>query len=130
MKTHSIENIIEKAADCLDDSQEFMSLKRFEGSLNRSYYAMFHCIHALLETINFSAKSHKGAHNAFHKNFILTEKLSKNYGLALKRTFERRQFSDYDYDEVSYEAARESLENANEFLQATIAYLKENNHLQ
>jgi uncharacterized protein (UPF0332 family) len=43
---HSIEEIIEKAIDCLDDSRDLLERQRFDASLNRSYYAMFHCIQA------------------------------------------------------------------------------------
>jgi uncharacterized protein (UPF0332 family) len=39
----------------------------------------------------------------------------------------KRQFSDYDYDEVLEEDARESIDDAVIFVNATTQYLKENN---
>jgi len=130
MSKHSVYDIIEKAVDCLDDSRELLDGKRFDASLNRSYYTMFHCIQALLATINVISKSHKGSHNAFHKEFILPNQVSKELGVALKRTFEKRQFSDYDYDDVFPEEAAQSFTDAELFLKETVLYLKKNNFLQ
>ena len=130
MKVNSINDILTKAVDCFDDSNEFLVRKRYEAALNRAYYSMFHCIQALLSTVHSVTKSHSGAHNAFHKEFILTLRFSKDLGLALKRTFEKRQFGDYEYDEVLYEDAKESVYDAQKFLNATTQYLKENNFLK
>ena len=123
MSDHSIANILSKASDCLDDSILLLSEESYDAALNRSYYTMFHSIQALLFTISFVAKSHSGAHNAFHKHFILTQLLPRNLGLVLKRTFEKRQFGDYDYDEVL-------LEDARLFFEVTVLYLKKNNFLK
>ena len=130
MSDHSIANILSKASDCLDDSILLLSEESYDAALNRSYYAMFHSIQALLFTISFVAKSHSGAHNAFHKHFILTQILPRNLGLVLKRTFEKRQCGDYDYEEVLLEDAKESVEDARLFFEATVLYLKKNNFLK
>ncbi|REA58476.1 hypothetical protein DSL64_20520 [Dyadobacter luteus] len=130
MNKHSIDDIIGKAINCLDDSRDLMERKRFDASLNRSYYTMFHCIQALLSSINVVSKSHKGAQNSFHKDFILNGLLSRDLGIALKRTFEKRQFSDYDYDDIFPEEALQSLNDAELFLNETVLYLKENSFLQ
>ncbi len=74
--------------------------------------------------------SHKGAHNALHREFVFTELFRKEVGVMLKSTFEKRQFSDYDYDEVFREDAKESLEHASRFFEETVLYLKNNNLLQ
>ena len=55
---------------------------------------------------------------------------SREYGLMLKSTFEKRQFGDYDYDEIFQEDANESVQAAQQFFNATILYLKNNNLLQ
>lgn len=130
MRSRTLDDIVSKAVDCLNDAVLLLKEKSFDAALNRSYYTMFHCIQALLFTIEFAAKSHSGAHNAFHKEFILPKLFSKDLGLALKRTFEKRQFGDYDYDEVLLEDAEESVNDAELFLNATILYLKKNNFLQ
>jgi uncharacterized protein (UPF0332 family) len=130
MKEISLSDIVGKMVGCLDDARELLELRRAEAVLNRSYYAMFHGVQALLFTINLPAKSHTGAHNAFHKEFILTELVERKLGLVLKRTFGKRQFSDYEYDEVSYKDALESFDDAEYFVKAVISFLKENNYLK
>ena len=71
MKVFSPGEILAKASDCLEDSLELLSGERYDAALNRAYYTMFHCIQSLLTSKNIVVKSHKGAHNAFHKEFIL-----------------------------------------------------------
>lgn len=130
MNGYTTTEILAKASDCMDDAKDLLSGDRYDAALNRAYYTMFHCIQALLSTKLIVTKSHKGAHNSFHREFILTQLFPKKLGLALKQTFEKRQFSDYDYDEVLQEDAKESVEDAAHFFEATILYLKQNNFLQ
>ena len=130
MNDHTLEDIIDKVNKFLNEAQHLMTCEGYHGVMNRAYYAIFHSMQALLYIKNIEAKSHKGAHNAFHKEFVLTQIISKEHGLALKRSFEKRQFSDYDYDVVSQEDAKESLDDAYDFVEAVIQYLKENNYLQ
>ncbi|KAA6436645.1 HEPN domain-containing protein [Dyadobacter flavalbus] len=130
MNDHTLEDIVNKVKMFLNEAQHLMTCEGYYGVMSRAYYAMFHSMQALLYIRNIEAKSHKGAHNAFHKEFISTQIIAKEHGLALKRSFEKRQFSDYDYDEVSQEDAKESLDDAARFVEAVIQYLKENNHLQ
>ena len=130
MKVHSIEDIISKMVDCLDAGRDLLSAKHYDAALNRSYYAMFHGVQALLFTIDKVTKSHTGAHNAFHKEFILTGVIEKKLGLGLKKTFEKRQFSDYEYDETSEQTAIDSFEDAEYFVHTIVNYLKQNNHLK
>ncbi|MCF0053733.1 HEPN domain-containing protein [Dyadobacter sp. LJ53] len=129
MKVYSIDDIVSKMVDCLDAGRDLLASKHYDAVLNRSYYAMFHGIQALLFTINKVTKSHTGTHNAFHKEFILTGLIEKRIGLSLKRTFERRQFSDYEYDETSEQTAIDSFNEAEYFVHSIVQYLKKNNHL-
>ncbi len=61
-----------RAYDCLADAQLILSSGRFNGVPNRSYYAVFDAVNALLRLHETYAKTHKGAKNAFGKLFILT----------------------------------------------------------
>ncbi|GGB93609.1 HEPN domain-containing protein [Dyadobacter sediminis] len=130
MKIHTLEDIIRKAARCLDDAKECMFVMSHDFIIDRSYLAMYHGVQALLFTRNTATMPFTEAYIVFHQEFILTQLIAKEHGLALKRSFEKRQFSDYDYDEVSQEDAKESLDDARDFAEAVIQYLKENNHLQ
>ncbi|MCE6992214.1 HEPN domain-containing protein [Dyadobacter sp. CY323] len=130
MSEVTLEKIIRKVVDCLEVSQMSFEEGHNEGCVNRAYYAMFHCIQALLFISNVQSKTHVGSHTKFRELFIKSGILDLELNVMLQRAFEKRQFSDYDYDEVLTEDARESVEDAERFVNATIQYLKENNHLQ
>ena len=57
--------IFQKAEDCLQDATDFFGQGRYEASVNRAYYPIFHCIQVLLWIENIHTKSHEGAHNQF-----------------------------------------------------------------
>lgn len=122
--------IMKKAADCLEHSKEAFESKSFEACVNRAYYTMFHSIHALLLISEVQAKTHVGAHARFREIFIKTNVLDISLNTRLQRTFEKRQFGDYEYDEVAECEALESFEDATHFFGQVVRYLEENNHLQ
>ncbi len=122
--------IMKKAADCLEHSKEDFGREAFEACVNRAYYSMFHSVHALLFVSGDQVKTHVGAHNGFRERFIKLGLMDMSLSIRLQRTFEKRQFSDYDYDEITKSEAFESVEDATYFLDSVIRYLKENNHLQ
>lgn len=122
--------IIGKAADCLEHSKEAFERKSFEACVNRAYYAMFHSIHALLLVSGVQTKTHVGAHSRFRDIFIKTGVMDISLNTRLQRSFEKRQFGDYDYDEVAESEALESFEDATHFFEVVVRYLKENNHIK
>lgn len=50
--------------------------------------------------------------------------LDAELSAILQRSSEKRQFSDYDYDEVFEEDARQSLDDAQYFMDVVSLYLK------
>ena len=130
MNELTLARILFKAQDCLESSQSSFEENFFAASVNRAYYAMFHAVQALLFASKSYTKTHSGAHSKFRELFIKTDILDKKLSISLQRSFEKRQFSDYDYDEVLSEDAQESINDAKLFLSTTILYLKENNFLQ
>lgn len=130
MNDTTLTKILLKAEDCLNSSQSSFEDKFYEAAVNRAYYAMFHSVQALLFVLKSSTKTHNGAHNKFRELFIKTGILEKELSTSLQRSFEKRQFSDFDYDEVLEEDAQESIDDAIIFVNATTQYLKENNFLK
>jgi uncharacterized protein (UPF0332 family) len=58
-----IEGYLQKAQDCLADAAYLLAGNRLEASCNRSYYAIFDAIQALLSlTEDVYFKTHQGAH--------------------------------------------------------------------
>ena len=120
-----INKIIAKAEDFYEDADYLFKGGRYEAVVNRSYYAMFTMIQAILLMENVFSKTHQGTMIKFHELFIKTGKLPVNLGKMLNETFEKRQFGDYDVDaNISEEEAKEVLENARIFLNEIKTYLK------
>jgi uncharacterized protein (UPF0332 family) len=66
-----IQGRIEQAVESLADAKTLLASGRSGRAIvNRSYYAMFYCVLALLQTINRVPRKHKGAIS------LLTESLS------------------------------------------------------
>lgn len=123
------QTIIQKAEDCLQDATDLLGLKRYEAAVNRAYYSIFHCIQVLLWIENIQTKSHEGAHNQFRLKYIKTGIFPLDSNVWLQKSYEKRRFSDYDYDEIAPEEANESVENAQNFFTITHQFLSQNSHL-
>jgi uncharacterized protein (UPF0332 family) len=44
----NVKNLLQMSKDCLEDAQILFEKQRFEGTANRSYYAYFDAVRALL----------------------------------------------------------------------------------
>ena len=58
--------------DCLKESLGLYNLRLYRGSINRSYYAIFNVVQALLQSKDILVKTHQGAHVQFYQHFIKT----------------------------------------------------------
>lgn len=97
-----------------------------KGSINRSYYAIFHAIRAILALDIFDSKKHSGIIAFFQKNYVSTGKFEVHYSKIVRNAFSIRNKSDYDdFYIVSRVEAEQQLANAKTFLQQVAAYLKE-----
>jgi uncharacterized protein (UPF0332 family) len=115
----------QKAKDCLSDSQYLFEGNRFESSVNRSYYAFFDAIRALLISKSIFTKTHSGNHNAFREHFIKTKIFPIEMNNALNELFDKRQGGDYEADIfIEKIDADESLKKAAEFINLVEIYLK------
>ncbi|NOX89824.1 MAG: HEPN domain-containing protein [Calditrichaeota bacterium] len=91
----------------------------YDGSINRSYYAIFFAIRCLLSLLELDRPKHSGVISLFDKCFIKTGLLDKKYSKIAHIAFDARQ--DYDYEDFSApseEEARKLLENAQIFVDA------------
>ncbi len=119
----------------------------FDWVIQASYYSMFHAVNALLATKKIKISkidSHKSALYAFGRHFILTKELEEElfviYGeveekaLALFSSLaeekQKRGFSAYErLSKMNIDPAKESLENAEEFLKIIGAILAKNKYI-
>lgn len=96
------------------------------AAANRSYYAMFYCMTALLYTKEVVAKIHQGVQSKFNELFIKTGLIEMYVGKYVQQAFTLRQNADYDLN-ASIESAqiKDMLDNAIDFYQHTKQYLEE-----
>lgn len=96
------------------------------GAINRIYYSMFYATKALLATKNLDASKHSGVIALFHKEFIHTGLMEKEYGVMLQEAFERRSKSDYiDFTTFDSKMAKTLLRNCEAFLERIKKFLEE-----
>jgi uncharacterized protein len=84
--------------------------------VNRSYYAAFYAILALIESQKFKIRSHQSAISLFDREFIHSNKLSAEVSAGLHRLFDMRIRDDYrELRTISREQATEAVETAENF---------------
>jgi uncharacterized protein (UPF0332 family) len=89
--------------------------------VNRTYYAIFYAINALLlkENIALKTSKHIGVLSIFDKEIVHTGKIDKKYSDIAHRQFEMRQKGDYRaLVEISMDDAKEAIREAREFINA------------
>ena len=105
-------------------ADEILKLGDYKTVANRSYYAVFSAMRAVLALDGFDSKKHSGIIAEFRKNYIKTEKLPKELSPTIDSLVEIRQGSDYDdFYIVSKEDVCEQLENAKIFISTVETYL-------
>lgn len=87
---------LDTAKDCLKDAQILINSDSFKASANRSYYAVFHAMRAVLVFDEFDSKKHSGIISEFRKRYIKTGILSAEISKIIDIQFSVRTHSDYD----------------------------------
>ena len=97
----------------------------FKGSINRSYYAIFTAVRALLAEKEVDFKKHSAIISYFRREYIKPERFDKKYSDYIGDAFRFRNNSDYaDFFIVSREEAETQYNNAAEFYEAVKNHLE------
>jgi len=95
-----------------------------QSIINRSYYAMFYAVLALLQGTGNVPSKHTGAIGLFDREFIRGGLLPRDLSRDLHRAFDARQAADYRFaDPIGPGEAREAWEKASRFVEAIAAHL-------
>ncbi len=117
---------LDKAQDCLADSDFNLSGGRTIATVNRAYYGMYYCLCALLFTENIVPKTHKGSQQKFSELFVKTNRFPIETAKWVSDAFNLRQFGDYDLEAtISDEEAQQLVQQAHQFYDLTQAYVVE-----
>ena len=100
------------------------------STVNRSYYAAFYAVLALLQIIKKVPRSHDGAVSLFDAQFIRTGLLKKRFSEILHQLFRARLEDDYErLDPVTRREAEKALKTAGEFVAEVRRYIEQNARL-
>jgi len=116
---------VSTALDLLEVSKANIDIDT-KSSVNRSYYAIYTAMRAVLALDGFDAKKHSGIISEFRKLYIKTGIFDVRFSVIIHDLFTIRNECDYeDFYIVSKEDAKTQLTNAEEFVNAINNYLTE-----
>ena len=116
---------LERSQEFLESSRIMLQLTLFKDSINRSYYAIFTAVRALLAEEEIDFKKHSAVISYFRKNYIKTEIFDVSLSKYIGDAFKFRNDCDYeDFVIVSREEAETQYNNAVEFYKAVKNYLE------
>lgn len=119
---------LSQAEDSIKVAQMSYDNALFKDSINRSYYAAFYAIKAVLALEEIDFKRHKDAIGYFNKTYVATEKFSKELGRRIGMLKQLREKSDYDdFYIASKDEAFEQIETAEMIINAVEVYLTSKN---
>jgi len=111
------EHRLQKAKSLLKQSEYLLDNQMYDGSINRSYYAIFNAVRSLLSLAKLDSKKHSGVLSLFDRYFVKTAVFDKRFSEIAHTAFDSRQ--DFDYEDFSIpteEDARPQLNNARELI--------------
>jgi uncharacterized protein (UPF0332 family) len=115
---------LEKAKQDLETAKMNFEHDMLAQSANRSYYAAFHALRALLAYDIFDSKRHSSILGYFNKNYIATGKIEQEYYRIIASAFDIRTRSDYhDFYIVAKDDAKEQLLNVERFIKMIESYI-------
>jgi uncharacterized protein (UPF0332 family) len=116
--------ILLKAHEKLTTAGLDIENERFNDSVSRSYYAVYHALTSVLHQKGLAFSSHGQTIGAFNKEFIKSGVFPKEYSEMIQTLFEDRQTGDYDvYQEIDKEKAVQDFNNAKSIVTSIETYL-------
>ena len=121
---------VRTAIETLETAKMCIETKHYKDAVNRSYYAAFHAVRAVLAMEKIDFKRHKDVIAYFNKTYVATEIFEKTIGRILAQLQLKREKSDYDdFFVVSKEEAETQYQNAVDIFNAVKKYLSENHEI-
>ncbi len=116
---------LDRATEFLSEAELLFQAGTFKGSINRSYYAIFTAVRALLAEEEKDFKKHSAVIAYFRQYYIKTKIFDKKFSDYIGDAFEIRNNCDYeDFYIVSREEAEIQYNHAVEFYKAIKNFLE------
>lgn len=115
----------EHALECLDSAKLLLNSENYKSAANRSYYAVFHAMRAVLAFDGIDMKHHSGVIAEFRRLYIKSGVFDRRFSTIISVLFSIRQDSDYDdFFVISKAEVLEQIENAEFFLAGVKSFLE------
>ena len=115
---------LDKAKEKLSAAIVMKENGMYADAINRSYYAIFHTMRALLALEMKDFKKHSGVISYFQQNYIKTKIFDIKYSEIVTSAFDIRNDSDYeDFFIISKEDVEMQIANAVLFIEAVEKYI-------
>ena len=112
------------AEDDLEAAKMLFDMGKWKAALNRSYYAIFHALRAVIALDGFDAKKHSAVISYFNCHYVKTGVFEQNVSKLITSAFELRGNADYqDFYVVSKEDVQTQIGNADRIIGMVKAYL-------
>ena len=108
------------AIETLGVSALCLENQHYKDSINRSYYAAFYAVKAVLALDEVDFKRHKDAVAYFNKTYVATDIFPREIGKKLGRLKQERETSDYDDFYIASSTDAEEQYAAAEFIIAEV----------
>lgn len=116
---------IEQARESLKASEIMLDNNMVKDSINRSYYAAFYAMKAILAIEEKDFKRHKDVVAYFNKMYVATEKFPRELGRMIAKLQQLREKSDYDdFFIASVEKAEQQILAAEKVIAEVECFLK------
>ena len=112
---------VSQAEDTKRSAQLCMENHLFKDAINRSYYAAFYAVKAVLALADTDFKRHKDVVAYFNKEYVAAGIFPRKIGRLLARLQKKRETSDYD---DFYIASREKAEEQFQTAELVIGVVK------
>lgn len=117
---------LENASEKLKAADMLYRIGCYKDAINRSYYAIFSAMRAVLALDGIDYAKHADVISYFQKTYIKTGIFEKKYSKYISIAFQIRNNCDYaDFFLVSEDDAHEQLTHAREFIEAVRQYLED-----
>lgn len=114
----------EHANECLNAAKSLLASSNYKSAANRSYYAIFHAMRAVLAFDGIDKKHHSGIISEFRRLYIKTEVFDSRLSQIISVLFDIRTDSDYDdFFVISKTEVEEQILNAEYFLKEIDTFL-------
>lgn len=116
---------LSQAEDSLKGAKICLEGEIYKDSINRSYYAAFYSIKAVLALEEVDFKRHKDVIAYFNKTYVATEKFEKELGRKIGMLKQLREKSDYDdFVLASKEEAENQILTAEKLMSAVRTFIE------